>query len=80
MTDLKKAYQSIYTGDMELHLRKFLYRRSTKDQWEDLAFTRATFGDVAAGLVLEVAKRPSGRTGPRRRPNGGAAAGRVLLC
>ena len=57
MTDLRKAYQSIYTGEMELHLRKFLYRRDPKDQWEDLAFTRATFGDVAAGLVLEVAKR-----------------------
>ena len=57
MTDLKKAYQSIYTGEMELHLRKFLYRRDPRDPWEDLAFTRATFGDVAAGLVLEVAKR-----------------------
>ena len=57
MTDLKKAYQSIYTGEMELHLRKFLYRRDPGDKWEDLAFTRATFGDVAAGLVLEVAKR-----------------------
>ena len=57
MTDLRKAYQSIYTGEMELHLRKFLYRRDPRDSWEDLAFTRATFGDVAAGLVLEVAKR-----------------------
>ena len=57
MMDLKKAYQSIYTGDMELHLRRFLYRMDPGDEWEDLAFTRATFGDVSAGLVLEVAKR-----------------------
>ena len=57
MTDLQKAYQSIYTGPMELHLRRFLYREKMEDEWEDLAFTRATFGDVAAGLILEVAKR-----------------------
>ena len=57
MTDLQKAYQSIFTGAMELHLRRFLYRESTSEPWEDYAFTRATFGDISAGLILEVAKR-----------------------
>ena len=57
VTDLKKAYQSIHTGPMELHLRRFLFRTSVKEEWLDYAFTRATFGDVAAGLILEVAKR-----------------------
>ena len=57
MTDLKKAYQSIHTGPMELHLRRFLYRKTLQESWADYAFTRATFGDVAAGLILEVAKR-----------------------
>ena len=57
MTDLKKAYQAIHTGPMELHLRRFLFRESRDQQWEDFAFTRATFGDLAAGLILEVAKR-----------------------
>ena len=27
MTDLRKAYQAIHTGPMELHLRRFLYRK-----------------------------------------------------
>ena len=57
VTDLKKAYQAIHTGPMELHLRRFLFRESASKKWEDFAFARATFGDVAAGLILEVAKR-----------------------
>ena len=57
MTDLKKAYQAVHTGPMELHLRRFLFRETREQQWEDFAFTRATFGDLAAGLILEVAKR-----------------------
>ena len=57
MTDLRKAYQAIHTGPMELHLRRFLYRKDPAHAWKDFAFTRATFGDVAAGLILEVAKR-----------------------
>ena len=59
VTDLKKAYQAIHTGPMELHLRRFLFRESVSQKWEDFAFTRATFGDVAAGLILEVAKMKS---------------------
>ena len=55
--DLKKAYQSIHTGPMELHLRRFLYREHPAEPWLDYAFTRATFGDVTAGLILEIAKR-----------------------
>ena len=57
MVDLQKAYQAIHTGDLELHLRRFLFRESPEQPWEIFAFTRATFGDVSAGLVLEVAKR-----------------------
>ena len=57
MTDLKKAYQAIHTGPKELHLRRFLFREKTCQGWEDYAFTRATFGDISAGLILEVAKR-----------------------
>ena len=57
VTDLKKAYQAIHTGPMELHLRRFVFRTSQDEEWTDYAFTRATFGDVSAGLILEVAKR-----------------------
>ena len=68
MTDLKKAYQAIHTGDMELHLRRFLFRAATKDPWEDYAFTRATFGDLAAGLILEVVKRHVAELGQKIDP------------
>ena len=44
VTDLKKAYQAIHTGPMELHLRRFLFRKTDQQEWEDYAFTRATFG------------------------------------
>ena len=57
MLDLQKAYQSIHTSDMDLHLRRFLFRSSPTDVWRTFGYTRANFGDVAAGLVLEVAKR-----------------------
>ena len=57
VTDLKKAYQSIHTGPLELHMRRFLFRESCQEEWIDYAFTRCTFGDVAAGLILEIAKR-----------------------
>ena len=57
MTDLRKAYQAIHTGPMELHLQRFLYHEARDRPWEDYAFTRATFGDIAAGLILEIAKR-----------------------
>ena len=57
MMDLQKAYQAIHTSPMELHLHRFLFRQSPKDLWEVYWFSRATFGDLSAGLVLEVAKR-----------------------
>ena len=63
ITDLKKAYQSIHSGPMELHLRRFLFHESPQDAWQDYAFTQATFGDVSAGLILEVAKRRVGGAG-----------------
>ena len=68
MTDLRKAYQSIHTGDMELHLRRFLFREDRNQPWEDFAFTRATFGDLAAGLILEIAKRKVAELGREEDP------------
>ena len=68
MTDLRKAYQSIHTGDMELHLRRFLFREDRNQPWKDYAFTRATFGDLAAGLILEIAKRKVAELGREEDP------------
>ena len=57
MMDLEKAYQAIHTSSMELHLRRFLFRLTPGDSWDTYGYTRANFGDVAAGLMLEVGKR-----------------------
>ena len=74
MTDLKKAYQAIHTGPMELHLRRFLFRERSDRPWLDYyAFTRATFGDIAAGLILEIAKRKVAELGTRCGSSSGAA-------
>ena len=68
MVDLQKAYQAIHTGDLELHLRRFLFRESPEQPWEIFAFTRATFGDLSAGLILEVAKRRVAELGEQIDP------------
>ena len=57
MMDLRKAYQAIHTSDTELHLRRFFFRKGRSEDWKTYAYTRANFGDVAAGLMLEVGKR-----------------------
>ena len=62
--DLHKAYQAIHTGNgLELHLRRVLGREGVEEKWKIYAFTRATFGDLAAGLLLEVAKRKAAEKG-----------------
>ena len=68
MVDLQKAYQAIHTGPKELHLRRFLFRDDPQQEWQVFAFTRATFGDVSAGLVLEVAKRKVAELGAQIDP------------
>ena len=66
--DLTKAYQGIHTREKEKHLRRILWRRSPEEEWKDFAFTRATFGDVAAGLLLEVAKQRAADVGKHLDP------------
>ena len=66
--DLTKAYQSIRMRKMELHLRRFLWRRSPEEPWKDCGYTRATFGDKAAALLLEVGKRRAAQEGEHIDP------------
>ena len=68
MMDLRKAYQAIHTSDTELHLRRFFFRRDLKESWKTFAYTRANFGDVAAGLLLEVGKRKVANLGANLDP------------
>jgi hypothetical protein len=57
MFDLTRAYKAVHTRDLKLHVQRFLWRSSSEDTWITMTYTRATFGDVAAGLLLEVAKK-----------------------
>ena len=63
VTDIVKAYHVIHTRDDELHLRRFLWRESPSLPWRVCAYTRATFGDLPAGLLLEVVKRRAAELG-----------------
>ena len=54
--DMEKAYQSIHTREKEKHLRRTVWRASPDLPWEDYAYEKVTFGDLAAGLLLKVAK------------------------
>ena len=66
--DLTKAYPEIHTGEKEKHLRRILWRLSPEEEWRDFGFTRATFGDLAAGLLLEVAKQRAADVGEHIDP------------
>ena len=63
VTDIVKAYHVIRTREDELHLRRFLWREAPSLPWRVCAYTRATFGDLPAGLLLEVVKRRAAELG-----------------
>ena len=80
MMDLKKAYQAIYASPTELHLQRFFYRKEPSGCWDTYGYTRATFGDVAAGLLLEIAKRKVATLGEAIDPLSGNSTQELLLC
>ena len=54
--DLSKAYNTLRTGMVERHVRRFVWRFSPQDDWIDFALDRVHFGDVSAATQLEVGK------------------------
>ena len=56
MYDLSKAYNTMRTGIVERHLRRFVWRFSEQKEWQDFAIDRVHFGDVPAACQLEVSK------------------------
>ena len=54
ITDIVKAYHVIRTRDDELQLRQFLYWESLDLPWRVCGYTQATFGDLPAGLIMEL--------------------------
>jgi hypothetical protein len=61
--DLSKAYQNIQTGEKEMHVRRILWRASPDQRWLTYAYQVVTFGDIAAALILESAKRKAAELG-----------------
>ena len=54
--DLCKAYNTLRTGLAERHIRRFVWRFSPQDDWQDFALDRVHFGDLCAATQLEVGK------------------------
>ena len=54
--DLAKAYNTLRSGLIERHLRRFVWRFDPSEPWQDYALDRVHFGDAAAGTQLEVGK------------------------
>ena len=56
MFDLSKAYNTMRTGIVEKHLRRFVWRFSENEEWQDYGIDRVHFGDRSAACQLEVSK------------------------
>ena len=54
--DLAKAYNTLRTGLVERHLRRFVWRFNPTEPWQDYALDRVHFGDAPASTQLEVGK------------------------
>ena len=54
--DLAKAYNTLRSGLVERHLRRFVWRFDPSEPWQDYAIDRVYFGDASAGCQLEVGK------------------------
>ena len=54
--DLAKAYNTLRSGLVERHLRRFVWRFDPSEPWQDYAIDRVHFGDASAGCQLEVGK------------------------
>ena len=65
MFDLSKAYNTMRTGVVEKHLRRFIWRLSENDPWQDYGIDRVHFGDRSAACQLEVSKNKVAELGKR---------------
>ena len=64
--DLSKAYQAIWTGPTERHVRRIVWRwGNTQADWDIFGYDVVTFGDQAAGLILELVKKLAADLGER---------------
>ena len=61
--DLQKAYNTMKTGIVEKHLRRFIWRFNENSPWLDFAIDRVHFGDRPAACMLEVSKKKIAQLG-----------------
>ena len=61
--DLSKAYNSLHTGLVERHLRRFVYRFNPEEDWADYAFDCVAFGDNPAANLLEIGRNMTADAG-----------------
>ena len=52
-TDVTKAYHDLRTGELEMHLRRVIYRCKSSDEWKAYGFLYVSFSDVAPQAILE---------------------------
>ena len=52
-TDVTKAYHGLRTGEIEMHLRRVVYRKTDSNSWKTYGFLCVSFGDIAAQAILE---------------------------
>ena len=55
--DLQKAYNTVKTGEEEMHMRRLLWRFSEEEPRKTFGFLVMAFGDRPAATGMEVAKR-----------------------
>ena len=55
--DLSKAYNTMVTGVVEKHLRRFVWKFEEDAEWQDYGIDRVHFGDTPAACLLEVSKQ-----------------------
>ena len=79
MTDLRKAYQAIHTGPMELHLRRFLFRDSPRSAVGGLRVYEGDLWGPGGWFNSGGSEKKGRRARPRRGPHGCSAAPRLLL-
>ena len=61
--DLSKAYNTMVTGVVEKHLRRFVWKFKEDEEWQDYGINRVHFGDTPAACLLEVSKQKVARLG-----------------
>ena len=61
--DLTKAYNALKTGPVERNLRRFVWRFSTEEDWQDFAFNTVAFGDLPAANFLEIGRNMTADAG-----------------